>query len=272
MLGSPDDADDVVQETQLRWLDVDGDQVRDPEGWLVSVATRLSIDRLREARRERERYPGPWIPSPVAGTPPPAPDRAAELASDLSLAFLHLLERLEPEERAAFLLREVFEVGYGHIAEMVDRSEAACRQMVSRARRRVREGPRRSRATEEEREAMARRFLQAVEADDYDELMGLLAPDATHLTDGGGKVWAARNEIVGADRVVRGLLGVLRKARARGDGEASHRVGRVNGEPALLRFQDGRLVSVSTLQVEDGRIRAIFSVLNPDKLARLADA
>lgn len=270
MLGSPEDADDVVQETRLRWLERGDDAVREPEGWLVTVATRLSIDRLRRARREREAYPGPWLPAPATAGHPPDPDRAAELASDLSLAFLHVLERLEPAERAAFLLRDAFEVDYGRIARALGRSEAACRQVVSRARRRVREGPRRNEASREERRSLAARFAEAVEARSYDEMVALLAPDAIHATDGGGKAWAALREIRGADRVVRGILGALRKAEKTETTEAG--VGWVNGEPAMLRRGARGLVSISSFVVRDGRIQAILTVLNPDKLRRIAGA
>lgn len=268
MLGSPDDADDVVQKTQIRWLEAEADEIRNPEAWLVTVATRLSIDRLRQARREREAYPGPWLPAPATTARPPPPDRHVELASDLSLAFLHVLERLKPDERAAFLLREAFDVDYARIAGVLDRSEAACRQMVSRARRRVRDGPRRNRATREEQRALAARFAEALEARSYEEIVALLAPDAVHATDGGGKAWAALRPIRGADRVARGILGVLRKAGKVQSTEVG--VGWVNEEPALVRRGSGRLVSVSTFVVRDGRIHAILTILNPDKLVRVA--
>lgn len=281
MLGSPDDADDIVQEAQLRWLQADRNAVRDAEGWLVAVTTRLAIDRLRQAQRHRADYPGPWLPAPVSGSPgastPESPSRAAELASDLSLAFLHLLERLGPEERAAFLLREAFDVGYADIARTLDRSEAACRQMVHRARARVQDGPRRERATDEERRSLADRFALAVAAEDLDRLLELLAPDATHLTDGGGKAWAALREIRGADAVARGMIGAFRKAArgtagldSTGRGHAvALKLGRVNGEPAVLNYVDRALISVTTFSVRDGRVQRIFTVLNPDKLERV---
>jgi RNA polymerase sigma-70 factor, ECF subfamily len=276
MLGVPDDADDIVQEAQLRWLQTDRQSVRDADGWLVAVTTRLAIDRLRQVKRQRADYPGPWLPAPVmeaAGpSAPEPPSRAAELASDLSLAFLHLLERLGPEERAAFLLREAFDVGYSDIARTLRRSEAACRQMVHRARERVQGGPRRERATEEERRALAERFARAVEAEDLGRLIELLAPDATHLTDGGGKAWAALREIRGADAVARGMVGASRKAgrelAARGASVALV-IGSVNGEPAVLRYAEGQLVSVTTFTVQDGRVHRIFTVLNPEKLTRV---
>ena len=269
MLGVPDDADDVVQEAQLRWLEADQGAVRDPEGWLVVVATRLAIDRLRRAERERREYVGPWVPVPRSVGPSDwslntSPDRAAELASDLSLAFLYLLERLEPEERAAFLLRDVFDVAYARISEVLDRSEAACRQMVHRARGRLRDGPARRHATPLEQRELARRFVRAVETDDLDTLVALLAPEATHVTDGGGKAWAALRVIHGADAVARGMLGAFRKAG--GEGRPTLVVGTVNGSPAVLGYMDGRLVSASVLSVADGRASQVLTILNPDKL------
>lgn len=270
MLGSPDDADDVVQEARLRWLAAHRAAIRSPEGWLVSVATRLAIDQLRRVQRERADYTGPWLPAPAVIAPDPAPDHHAEMASDLSLAFLHLLERLRPEERAAFLLREVFGVGYGPIADALERSEASCRQMVRRARLRVREGPRLAEASAEEKADLAGRFVRAIEAGSHEELMELLAPGATHLTDGGGRVWAALREIRGADPVARGLLGAARKMAERTRFE--QRFGVVNGEPAVLQFADGQLVSVSTLVAHEGRVVRILTVLNPDKLARAVGA
>lgn len=271
MLGSPDDADDVVQEARLRWLAADRAAIRTPEAWLVSVATRLAIDTLRRAKRERAEYTGPWLPAPARIAADSAPDRDAEMASDLSLAFLHLLERLRPEERAAFLLREVFGVGYGPIADVLERSEASCRQMVRRARLRVREGPRLVEASAAEKADLAGRFVRAIEARSHDELMELLAPEATHLTDGGGRVWAALREIRGADPVARGLLGAARKMSERTRFE--QRFGVVNGEPAVLQYADGQLASVSTLVVREGRVIRILTVLNPEKLARaVADA
>lgn len=269
MLGVPDDADDVVQETQLRWLEAERDRVREPEGWLVVVATRLAIDRLRRAERERRAYVGPWVPvpcdvGPSEGSRSAAPDRAAELASDLSLAFLYLLERLKPEERAAFLLRHVFDAPYARIAEVLDRSEAACRQMVRRARSRLRDGPSRRHATLPEQRELARRFARAVETEDLDALVGLLAPDATHVTDGGGKAWAALRVIRGADAVARGMLGAFRKAA--GGRSRTWVVGSVNAQPAVLQYLDGSLVSATVLTVAEGRATQVLTLLNPDKL------
>ena len=196
--------------------------------------------------------------------PTPPPDRSAETASELSLAFLVLLEKLAPEERAAFLLREVFDVPYPHVARVLERTEAATRQMVHRARTRLRADRTRFHGSPEELEQLAARFTAAVAADDYEALLEILAPDASLSSDGGGKVWAARRIIRTADRIARCLLGVARKARIVGGIE--ERIVRVNGEPGVLTLRDGRVLAVTTFAAEDGRLREIFRVLNPDKL------
>jgi len=267
MLGDAHDAEDVVQEGFLRWHQADRAAVEAPEGWMVSVVTRLAIDRLRRARTERRTYVGPWLPEPVA-TAEPAPDRAAELASDLSIALLVLLERLAPEERAAFLLREVFDVGYPELARILERSEPATRQMVHRARERVRTDRARFAVPPEAHERILRRFLDALASDDEEGLLALLAPDATFTSDGGGKVYAARRVIVGAERIARLLLSLQRK----GVLAAAHEIATVNGAPALLTRRDGRVVAVTTFAVDGTRIVDAYRVLNPDKLRRVEGA
>jgi len=265
-----DDAEDVVQEAYLRWHRDPRDDIRSAEAWLVTVVSRLAIDRLRRAATERTTYVGPWLPEPIAAEAPgaevpgvePPPDRNVELASDLSVALLVLLERLAPEERAAFLLREVFGTDYGEIARILNRRPAAARQMVHRARERVHADRPRVAAAAETHEAVLERFLAALGADDAPALLALLSPEVVLASDGGGRVTAARNRIAGADRVVRFLLGVARKYGA----ETTHRIGRVNGAPALLTYEGERLSSVTTLDIDDGRIRAVYSVRNPDKL------
>ncbi|HSJ23459.1 MAG TPA: RNA polymerase sigma factor SigJ [Longimicrobiales bacterium] len=264
ILGSPDDADDLVQEAYLRWHRTDRTAVRHAEAWLVTTTTRLGIDRLRARQVERRHYVGPWLPTPVVD-PSPRPDRGAEIASELSVAFLVLMERLAPEERAAFLLRDVFDVEYRDIARVLDRGEAACRQVVRRARTRVRADAPRFRPSTAEIEAMARQFSAAVAADDYTGLLALLSPDASFLTDGGGKAWAARNVVRSADRVARCVLGVARKRGAGGDME--ERLARVNGEPGIVTYQDGKAIAATMFSLQDGRIRSIYRVLNPDKLS-----
>ena len=265
MLGDMDDAEDVVQEAYLRWNRDPRDDIRSAEAWLVTVVSRLAIDRLRRATTERATYIGPWLPEPIATETPgaePPPDRNVELASDLSVALLVLLERLAPEERAAFLLREVFGTDYGEIARILNRRPAAARQMVHRARERVHAGRPRVAAAPEVHEAVLERFLAALAADDAPALLALLSPEVVLASDGGGRVTAARNRIAGADRVVRFLFGVLRK---HGQG-TTRRIGTLNGAPALLIHAGETLSSVMMFDVEDGRIRAVYTVLNPDKL------
>ena len=269
MLANLEDAEDVVQEAYLRWQREPRDDVRSAEAWLVTVVSRLAIDRLRRAATERAAYAGPWLPEPIAieeapDTGPPA-DRAVEVASDLSIALLVLLERLAPEERAAFLLREVFGTDYGEIARILDRKPDAVRQMVHRARGRVHEGRPRAAPPPEVHEELLEGFLAALAADDAEALLALLSPEVALTSDGGGHVLAARNRITGPDRVARFLLGVRRKFGR----ERTVRLGRVNGQPALLTFELGRLREATTIEVDGGRIRAFYSVLNPDKLRRV---
>src|SRR5262249_47652352 len=230
----------------LRWHGTAADEVRTPAAWLVTTTTRLCIDRLRRLRAEREAYVGPWLPEPLVAEAP-APDAAAEVASDLSLAFLALLERLAPEERAAFLLHDVFETDYAGISAALGKSETACRQIVSRARRRVREERPRVRVRAGARERLVDAFVRAIEVRDRDALLAIFAREATLVSDGGGKARAARKVVRGGARVVRFLLGVLRGARA--DLEL-HKIA-VNGEIGLAFGAAGRLISVMSF-VTDG--------------------
>jgi RNA polymerase sigma-70 factor (ECF subfamily) len=262
MLGSRADADDMVQEAYLRWHGAPTAEVRTPEAWLVTTTTRLCIDRLRQLRAEREAYVGPWLPEPLVEKAPGA-DAATELASDLSVAFLALLERLAPEERAAFLLHDVFESDYDEIAAALGKTEAACRQIVSRARRRVREERPRMRVSAAARERLVDAFIRAVELRDRSALVAMFAKEATLTSDGGGKAKAARKVVRGGASVVRFLLGVLR-AVARERLELTKIV--VNGETGLAVHADGRLVAVMSLATDGQRILGVYSVLNPDKL------
>ncbi|HEX6536421.1 MAG TPA: RNA polymerase sigma-70 factor [Gemmatimonadaceae bacterium] len=262
MLGQVQDAEDLVQETFLRWQQRSPtEDIREPEAWLVTVLTRLAIDRLRHAAAERAVYIGPWLPEPIASDRL-APDREVEVASDLSLAFLVLLERLGPEERAAFLLREVFDSGYDEIARTLERSEAAARQVVHRARERVREARARFPVPPDAKERLLRSFLRAIEADDKEAMLAVLAPEATFTSDGGGKVRAARRPVRGAERIARMLSGIERKFHW----PFRYRLGHVNGEPALIQFRGDALFAVSCIDTDGERIRAVYRVMNPDKL------
>jgi RNA polymerase sigma-70 factor (ECF subfamily) len=266
MLGSVAEAEDVVQESFLRYHAA-GDEAESPKAYLAAVTTRLAIDQLRSARARREVYPGEWLPEPLVDD---ESIRHAETADSLSLAFLHLLERLSPVERAVFLLREVFDYSYDEIGAVVGKSPDNCRQILVRAHRHVEEGRRRFEVSREEQEEVARRFLAAWEDGDVELLVELLAADATVYGDGGGKAPSIPEPLVGAERVAKALVGWGRRAREFG---LSHRRALVNGDPGLV-FQDaeGHAVWVTALQIADGVVVAVRSVLNPDKLAHVSRA
>lgn len=262
MLGSRAEAEDLVQEAYLRWHQAEAGRIDNAEAWLVTATTRLAIDRLRKLKTEREAYVGPWLPAPIVTTPPP--DRHLELAADLSVAFLTLLERLAPEERAAFLLHDVFDVGYREIASVLGRREAACRQMVHRARERVRGDRKRFDVPEAVQEAMLRKFMAAVEARDEQALLALFAPDASWTADGGGKTPAAPAPIVGNARIARLVLGLREKFWSK---DRRMELAAINGEPGLC-IRDGDRLTATMAVVTDGeRIHAVYAVVNPEKLS-----
>ncbi len=263
MLGSRGDAEDVVQDAYVRWHQADQEAVRNPEAWLVTTVTRLAIDRLRALKKDREMYVGPWLPEPLTIQEPPPPDRHLELASDLSVAFLVLLERLGPEERAAFLLHDVFDCGYAEISRLLEKSEASCRQLVHRARERVRRDQKRFEVPEEARVRLLKRFAAAVEARDEEALLALFAPEATWTADGGGRVPAGRHAIVGAERIVKLVLGLQEKFyRDKG----SMHLASINGETGLLVRIDGQVNSVISIVSDGERIVEVYAVVNPEKL------
>jgi RNA polymerase sigma-70 factor, ECF subfamily len=262
MLGSVAEAEDVVQEAFLRYHEADVD-AESPKAYLATVTTRLAIDQLRSARAKREVYPGEWLPEPIVDD---ESVRHAETADALSLTFLHLLEKLSPVERAVFLLREVFDYPYDDVARIVGKSSANSRQILARAHRHIEEGKRRFEVSREEREEVARRFVAAWEEGDTDGLIELLAPDATVFGDG-GKAPAMPVPLVGAERVAKALIGWGRQAAERG---IVHRPASVNGEPGLVFYEpEGRALWVAALEVADGVVVAVRSVLNPDKLAHV---
>jgi RNA polymerase sigma-70 factor (ECF subfamily) len=268
MLGSPADAEDAVQEAYLRWHAADRAAIESPEAWLVAVTTRLCLDRLRRAATERASYPGPWLPEPIVAGDDGDASHGATLASDLSTAFLVLLERLAPEERAAFLLREVFDTDYAEIAHVLGRSEPASRQVVHRARARVREGRPRFAAAAGARRELLERFRDALARGDEAALLDVLAPDARLVADGGGKVSAAPRPVEGAPRIAKFLLGLEKSAR----GHVSHVLETINGECGLVSLEDGHVFCTTSADVDAGRIRALYRVLNPEKLARFRAA
>jgi RNA polymerase sigma-70 factor (ECF subfamily) len=268
MLSSRADAEDVLQDAYLRWHRGAPEQLRSPEAWLVTTVTRLCIDRLRAVRAEREHYVGPWLPEPLIGEAPPPPDASAELSSSLSIAFLVVLEQLAPDERAAFLLHEVFDTEYGELAQILGKSEAACRQMVSRARKRVREKRPRVQVSDEARRSVLDRFASAVRMQDKAGLLELLAEGASWTSDGGGKTRAALKVIRGRDRVARFVLAVLGRYTDLFTFETTS----VNGEPALAVRAEGKLFSVITVRTDGARILDVYTILNPNKLAASLDA
>jgi RNA polymerase sigma-70 factor, ECF subfamily len=264
MLGSVAAAEDVVQDAFVRYHEA-GAEAESPKAYLATVTTRLAIDELRSARARREVYPGQWLPEPLVED---EALRHTETADSLSLAFLHLLEKLSPVERAVFLLREVFDYPYDEVAAVVGKSPDNCRQILARAHRHVQEGRRRFDVSREERDEVARRFLAAWEEGDTDELVELLAPDATLYGDGGGKAPSMPMPLVGAERIAKAIVGWGRQGREQG---LVHRPALVNGDPGLVFYgSDGRPVWVSALEIYDGVVVAIRSILNPDKLEHVA--
>jgi RNA polymerase sigma-70 factor, ECF subfamily len=262
MLGSRAEAEDIVQDAYVRWHAADHGGIENAEAWLITTTTRLSIDRLRRLKTEREAYVGPWLPEPIVALAPP-PDRNLDLAADLSIAFLVLLERLAPDERAAFLLHDVFDVGYREIASVLERTEAACRQVVHRARERVRGDRTRFDVNESARAHLLERFVAAMEARDEQALLALFAPDATWTADGGGKAAAGVRPIVGADRIARLVVGLRERAWAV---NRVVEVATVNGETGIL-FRDGdRLMATLSIVTDGERILDLYAVVNPDKL------
>jgi RNA polymerase sigma-70 factor (ECF subfamily) len=262
LLGSRSDAEDVVQDAWLRWHQADRSAIRDVEAWLVTATTRLGIDRLRLARTEREHYPGPWLPEPLTVDESPTPENRADIGSQVSLAFLSLLERLGPEERAAFLLKEVFDYDYAQVARLVGHSEANCRQMVHRARQRLQAERPRFEVAPDKHRRLLERFMHAAEAGDEAAIVALLDTNARLVSDGGGKVTAVIRPLEGAARIAR-LYGAV---ASRTGAQTQCRIGYVNGEPAILRWYQGRLHSITTIAIDGDRITRVLSVLNPDKL------
>jgi RNA polymerase sigma-70 factor, ECF subfamily len=262
MLGSVAEAEDVVQDAYLRYEEADV-EAESPKAYLATVTTRLAIDQLRSARARREVYPGEWLPEPLVDD---EALRHAETADSLSLTFLHLLEKLSPVERAVFLLREVFDYSYEEVAEIVAKTPDNCRQILARAHRHMQEGRRRFDVSREERDVIARRFVAAWEEGDTEGLIELLAPDATVYGDGGGKAPSVPVPLVGAERVAKAIVGWGRQAHAHG---LVHRPALVNGEPGLIFYEGNRVHWVAALEIADGVVVAIRSVLNPDKLAHL---
>ena len=269
MLGSAADAEDVVQETWLRWAarseQSDPEEIRHPRAYLVRAVTRQALNRLRTMARRKEEYVGEWLPEPLLTGPDVAAD--VELAESVSLAMLTVLETLTPTERAVFVLREVFDVPYAEIATAVERSPAAVRQIAHRAREHVAARRPRVRVSRQEQRAVAERFTRAVQTGDLDGLLRVLAPDVVLVADGGGLRSAVRRPLEGADRIVAFFGSVA----AKGAWELASQVVWVNGAPAVRLDLDGELDTVMSLVVQDDRVTRILAVRNPEKLGRIAD-
>jgi RNA polymerase sigma-70 factor (ECF subfamily) len=265
MLGTRADAEDVVQDAWLRWHGADESNLQSAEAWLVTVTTRLAIDRLRSRKIEREAYVGWWLPEPLVELDERTPESAAELASDVSVAFMWVLERLSPDERAAYLLRQVFDHDYADIATMLGKTEAACRQLVHRAQGRVQqERPRFQVARDTHRELLAT-FMQAASTGDRAAMKALMSDGVQLVADGGGKVNSFLHILHGPGRVA----GVFWSLEHQFPAKVSYRAALVNGEPGLLRYVDGKIESAQAFIVDDGKIVAVFIMRNPDKLTAL---
>ncbi|MFM9924022.1 RNA polymerase sigma-70 factor [Variovorax sp. H27-G14] len=275
MLGAMAEAEEVVQDAWLRWHEAETHSLASAEAWLVTVVTRLSIDRLRAAKVQRAHYIGAWMPEPtLTGTPnalyapdsPPTPEQLLERADNISVAFLAVLERLAPEARAAFLLREVFDADYADVALTLGKSEAACRQLVHRAKAQVQEGRPRFSVSRETHQRLLRAFADAAGRGSLQDLKALMAEDAELIGDGGGKVQAFSKALCGSQRLAQLYYALWRRmgSAVRMD------IVDINGEPGMLRFVDGKLESAQTFEIENDRIVRIRAQRNPDKLARIA--
>ena len=263
MLGSAADAEDVVQETWLRWADVDQSGVRDPRAYLVRIVTRQALNRLRTVSRRREEYVGEWLPEPLLTSPDVAED--VELAESLSIAMLTVLETLGPTERAVFVLREVFDVPYDEIADAVGKKPATVRQIARRARDHVAARRPRIEVGQSEQRRVVEKFLSAITTGDVQGLLDVLAPDVVLVADGGGQVPAAPEPIEGADKLVKAIRGGFAKLSA----EITATPVWLNGSPGARILLDGVVAAALSLTVESGRITRIYAIGNPDKLAGL---
>jgi RNA polymerase sigma-70 factor (ECF subfamily) len=268
MLGVRADAEDVLQDAWLRWHGTQRDALQSAEAWMVTVVTRLSIDRLRAAKTERESYVGFWLPEPLVEMDERSPEKLAEQASDLSMALMWVLERLTPDERAAFVLRQAFDEDYADVAATLGKSAAACRQLVHRATERVRQERARFEVPREEHKSLVDKFMQAARAGDRNAMTALFADDVHLVGDGGGKVPSFGKILCGAQRLANLYYVGARRMGAR----IEYRPVTINGEPGLLRYVDGVLESAQAFAFDGGRIVAIYSVRNPDKLARIVAA
>lgn len=270
MLGSASDAEDVLQDAWLRFSSADRSDIRSPKAFATTIVTRLCLDRLKSARARREEYVGPWLPEPVLTSEVQGPDITLQRAESVTLAFLVLLEKLSPEERAVFLLKDIFDYEHTEIAEMLGTTTTNSRQLLHRAKARLAEGRPRLTGTPESRRAIAERFARAFSSGDAGELAALLATDVGLWSDGGGKALAARRPLLGREEVLNLLVGLHRTALTAGVAhDVRLRIEDINSEPALILRLSDRLESIFVFSIEDGAISGIRVVRNPDKLARI---
>jgi RNA polymerase sigma-70 factor (ECF subfamily) len=267
MLGSRSDAEDVVQDAYLRYAGAQ--DVRNTEAFLVTIVTRLCLDRLKSARAQREIYVGPWLPEPVFDADGLSADAATELADDLSFALMLALDRLSPLERAAFLLHDVFDRPFSEVAQMLDRTEAACRQLATRARRAVRDQRPSPQAAPDRHARLLSAFCEAAASGDISALAGLLREDAIAITDGGGRKTAALNPIKGAQKIIRFLIGISGKNAGR---DIRIVPMMINGRAGALLYLDGEIDHTLSVAIDGEKIAAIYLVRNPDKLRHAPDA
>lgn len=268
MLGSSAEAEEVVQDAWLRWHEADKAGLDSTEAWLVSVTTRLAIDRLRSAKVQREHYIGTWLPEPVMSDSPVTPEQMVERADDVSFAFLALLERLAPEARAAFLLREVFDADYDEVAQALGKTEAACRQLVHRAKAQLHDARPRYTVPRDTQLRLLRGFADAAGRGEFSALKAMLAVDAQLIGDGGGKVPSFGVPLVGGQRIAQLYLATHLRFRD----AVRFELVMLNGQWGLLRFVDGMLESAQSIETDGERIVRIHAQRNPDKLARIAAA
>ncbi len=262
MLGTHAESEDILQEAYIKWHAADDKKIENAEAWLVTIVTRLSIDRLRKASRMRETYIGPWLPEPLVISDAPTPEEELELASNLSLAFMVLLERLSPVERAAFLLHDVFDCAYADIARIVGKTETASRQLIHRARERVRSDKQRFETSEKEREKLIQKFSIASKTGDEKTLFALFSDEIVSISDGGGKVTASRKIIRDKAKIAHAFSMFGKKY-----GKYFEQIPySINGETGLLTFVEGKLFAATTFEIENGKISAVYRVMNPDKL------
>jgi len=265
MLGRVSEAEDMIQEVWLRWQKQDAKQIQSAKAWLVSTMTRLCIDQLRSARRTREEYYGVWLPEPLMAATELEPDAAAGLSDSLTMAFMLMLETLDPVERATFLLREVFGYDYSDTAAMVGKSEANYRQIVRRARLQLEAQPKSPPPPNEQAHRLVEQFLAAAESGEVKQLLALLTKDAIVYSDGGGRVKAAGRPIISADHVSRFFVGVWPRLPA----DTEWRAASINDRTGMLMYSQGEIYGACSFDFADSQVRHVYLILNPDKLRHI---